>query len=395
MHIALYSHDTMGVGSFCRNLTIARALAQSGLNAKILMLAGAGVTGLYYIPKNVDVLPLPALQKDFSGVYSSSPLTLSLNKRLAMRSSTIARALKSFKPDVFIVDSVPWGVGGELDESFSALCRNTGGMRVVLGVKDIIDDPSAVKTEWARRANFSAIRAYFDEVWMYGDSRFYNAVHEYAFPGDIAAKVKFTGYFNRQGIADMSVADKPRAPTLADLNLPRAKTVLCMVGGGRDGAAIADVFSRVELPGCYNGVIVTGPYMPDDIRNALRERMRHASHWRVIDFHPDPQRLLRDADAVMTMGGYNAISDVLCLNKPTLVIPRVEPCREQLIRARRLAALQLADMCHPSQCTPEALSMWLSGVEERCDVEKLQLNFNGLARLPGLVMGLSRRRVAG
>ena len=385
----------MGLGSFCRNLTIVRALTQSSLNVRILMLTGAGVTGLYHIPKKVDVLPLPVLQKDFSGVYSSSPLTLSLNKLLAMRSSTIARALKSFKPDVFVVDSLPWGVGGELDESFSALCRNTAGMRVVLGVRDIIDDPPAVKTEWARRANFSAIRAYFDEVWVYGDSRFYNTVHEYAFPGDIAAKVKFTGYFDRQGIADMSVADNPRAPTLADLRLPRAKIALCMVGGGRDGAAIADVFSRVELPESYNGVMLTGPCMPDDARNALRERLRHASHWRVIDFHPDPLRLLQDADAVISMGGYNTISELLCLNKPTLVIPRIEPCREQLIRARRLAALQLADMCHPAQCTPEALSMWLSGVEERCDMEKLRLNFNGLVRLPGLVMGLSRRRAAG
>jgi predicted glycosyltransferase len=46
------------------------------------------------------------------------------------------------------------------------------------------------------------------------------------------------------------------------------------------------------------------------------------------------------------MGGYNTISEGPADGRTALVIPRVRPSEEQLIRAKELA-LGLADMLHP------------------------------------------------
>ena len=62
---------------------------------------------------------------------------------------------------------------------------------------------------------------------------------------------------------------------------------------------------------------------------------------------------LAGARGVVTMAGYNTISEVLQTGVPALVVPRVRPSAEQLIRANELVALGLVDMLHPDSITPE------------------------------------------
>jgi len=49
------------------------------------------------------------------------------------------------------------------------------------------------------------------------------------------------------------------------------------------------------------------------------------------------------------MGGYNTFCEILSLDKRALLVPRVNPREEQLIRARRAAELGLVDMLHPDE----------------------------------------------
>jgi predicted glycosyltransferase len=54
----------------------------------------------------------------------------------------------------------------------------------------------------------------------------------------------------------------------------------------------------------------------------------------------------------VAMGGYNTTTELLAARKPALIVPRVEPRVEQLIRTRRLASLGLVEMIHPRDLTP-------------------------------------------
>ena len=49
------------------------------------------------------------------------------------------------------------------------------------------------------------------------------------------------------------------------------------------------------------------------------------------------------------MGGYNTYCEILSFDKPALIVPRVQPREEQLIRARRAAELGLIDMLLPEE----------------------------------------------
>ena len=61
------------------------------------------------------------------------------------------------------------------------------------------------------------------------------------------------------------------------------------------------------------------------------------------------------ADVVVSMGGYNTVCELLTLRKRLIVVPRVRPVQEQLIRAQRMAAGGLLRMVHPDQLTPASL----------------------------------------
>jgi predicted glycosyltransferase len=118
----------------------------------------------------------------------------------------------------------------------------------------------------------------------------------------------------------------------------------------------------------------------------------------VVDFLSEPVELIPHADRVVSMGGYNSVLEVLACRRPLLVVPRVKPRQEQLIRASRLQELGLLEVLRPEALDPEALGQWLEAPQrQRSDVARL--DFKAQQRLPqavGEVLGrpLVPRRIA-
>lgn len=355
LRIALYSHDTVGLGHTRRNLLIAQALTQAYPNATVLMLTGAATSSQFTAPPRVDFLTLPSMTKGEGGAYEAKSLELSLKQLVKLRSRAIWSSLKAFKPDVFVVDNVPKGAVGELERSLKKL-RKKGRTKVVLGLRDILDAPKAVRREWSKAENEAVIAAFYDEVWVYGDPRVCDHAREYGFSAETEAKLRYLGYFD--GRARLGCVGHLEAPPEAAEGAP--KTVLCQVGGGQDGAALALAFARAALPEGTRGVLVTGPYMPEEVRAELETLASQKPGLEVHAFVAEPTELLRRADRVIAMGGYNTTTEVLAYGKPLLMVPRVWPRREQLERAERFAALGLLDYLHPDHLAPELLSRWLA-----------------------------------
>lgn len=378
LRIALYSHDTVGLGHTRRNLLIARALTSAYPNATVLMLTGASTSSQFAAPPRVDFLTLPSMTKGEGGAYESKSLELSLKQLVKLRSRAIWSALKAFKPDVFVVDNVPKGAVGELTRSLTRL-RKKGRAKIVLGLRDILDAPKTVRKEWAKAQNEAAIAEFYDEVWVYGDPRVCDHALEYGFSRKTVAKLRYMGYFDgraRQGAFGLAEGS-PLEPALESV----PDTVLCQVGGGEDGAALALAFAKTTLPEGARGVLVTGPYMPAEVKAELQALAEGNARLELLDFVAEPTELIRCATRVIAMGGYNTTTEVLSYGKPLLMVPRVWPRREQLERAERFAALGLLDYLHPEHLSPELLSRWLSReVAPACASE--QLDFGALAHLP-------------
>ena len=383
--IALYSHDTMGLGHMRRNLTIATALARSELHPIILMIAGAREAATFAMPPGVDCLTLPAFGKQTNGQYRARSLALPVTTLAALRANTIRATLESFQPDVLIVDKVPLGAFQELEPGLTLL-RARGRTRCVLGLRDVLDDPVVAHREWRIGQSDTAICNYYDAVWVYGDPTVYDPVREYGFSHETAVKVRYTGYLDRR--TKNETPEGKDSDLLAELELPPGRLVLCMVGGGQDGYRLADAFARAKLPPGTNSVIVAGPFMPPAARQDLHQIAGSQLRLRVIEFTTEPERLLRLADSVVAMGGYNTVCELLAFEKRTLIVPRVIPRREQLIRAKRLQELSLLDMLHPDDLTPEALAAWLARDKRSGAGLAHRIDFGGLTRLPRLLADL-------
>jgi predicted glycosyltransferase len=97
--------------------------------------------------------------------------------------------------------------------------------------------------------------------------------------------------------------------------------------------------------------VVTGPLMDEESKRAV-EGLSRGLRARVLEFRADMECLIQKAGAVVAMGGYNTTTELLAARKPALIVPRVEPRVEQLIRTRRLASLGLVEMIHPRDLTP-------------------------------------------
>ncbi len=373
--IALYSHDTQGLGHLRRNLLIARSLCANGETPIILLLSGLREASAFAMPMGVDCVTLPSLGKSEDGLYYPRSLGVPMADLIKVRSQALDSVFRSFEPDALIVDKVPRGAFDELLPGLAEL-RAIGRTRTILGLREILDDPATVRREWEAGDYERVIRDYYDRVWIYGDRRVYDPIAEYRIAADIAERVRFTGYLNPKSL-DPPAASLRRAP-----GAPH--TALCVVGGGRDGVPLAEAFLDADLPG--RGILVTGPLMPDEARRRLRGLAAMRPHLEIHGFVTDPCPLLERADAVIAMGGYNTVCELLASRKPALIVPRVRPRTEQLIRATRFAELGCLDVLHPDQLCPAAIGAWLSR-PPRSPVE-CAFDFGGVARLPRLLAEL-------
>lgn len=385
--IALYSHDTQGLGHLRRNLLIASSLVRVTPRPTILLIGGAREVGAFNIPPGVDCLTVPSLSKSETGGYGVRSLDVSLAELVHMRRTAMLAGLRAFDPDLFIVDKVPLGAQDELEPSLEWL-RRRGRAACVLGLREVLDEPAVAKREWARDRCDASIAKFYDQVWVYGDPSIYDTAREYAIHASTSAKIRHTGYLNPLDAAEHTTTGRPTQGD--DMELASGERfVLCAVGGGQDGAELAMAFAQARSPQGVKRVVVTGPFMPSEVRMRLRALAESDATLIVKEFITEPYRLMGRAARIICMGGYNTVCEALAFRCPTLVVPRVKPRQEQWIRAERMRRRGLLDVQHPEALSSESLSAWMARTDHRGpDARAASLRFDGLRRIPALAQEL-------
>jgi predicted glycosyltransferase len=381
--IAFYSYDEHGLGHLRRSIAVAHALSAAE-PASILLIAGAREAALFRLPEGTDTLALPAPSTDFNGDRRGPSIGLDMAGAVRMRARTLRNALAAYEPDVLVVDRLPLGVYDELAESLGILREM--GTRLVLGLREVLDEPAAVRAEWDRAGALGVLRRSYDAIWVYGDPRVFDPAVEYEMPADLRERVRYTGYLDRRAAEPAIRTDL--AARRRQLKLPAGRLALCAVGGGEDGHRLAEAFARATLPAGTTGVVVAGPFMADDERAALHALAGGRHDLRVVDFIADADSLIALADDVVAMGGYNTICEVLSSGARALIVPRAAPSREQLIRARRLSALGAVDMLAPGELSAAGLSTWIAAGGRARRAPQTPIDMGGLRRLPRLLAEL-------
>jgi len=372
--ILLYSHDSFGLGHLRRSLTLAGALSERLPGAGVLIVTGSACATQFHTPRGVEVVKLPGITKDEAGRYVARDLPLPLPELVRLRSRLLLELWRNFRPDLLLVDHKIRGLLGELDPVLQR--AHEGGTRTILGLRDIIDEPEAVRNEWGGPEERRALREFYDHILIYGDPQVLDPRTEYSIP-ELGDQVEFTGYVVR-----------PRQESTLQV-LPRLRrNVLVTVGGGEDG------FDRIRtyLSGLQNAevdwesTIVLGPLIDPSHARQIRHLARSLPHTRVHLFYEDMPRLLREASVVVAMAGYNTVAEIIQSGTPAVLLPRSHPRAEQLLRARRMERLGLVTCLDPA--TPESLVEAVRKAVTSRTKPTYELPFDGATRVAELAAEL-------
>lgn len=341
-NILMYSHDTYGLGHIRRTMAIARHLV--GPQVNILIITGSPIVGRFSFPEGVDFVRIPGMIKKSNTVYIPHSIKVDPKKAISIRKKIITATAKAFDPDLFVVDKVPVGLKGEVLPVLRWFKKCRPDTRIVLGLRDILDDAKSTRAEWKKKKFYDVLRDLYSEVWVYGERSMFDPVTEYGFPEDVAEKCRFTGYIPR------------RVPKLRS-GRRKEKSVVVTIGGGGDGYPVLDTYLRMlEQNGTvhFKTLMITGPFLPGERLDSLAHRARKLNV-RIVPFVKNIEKKLASADLVIGMCGYNTMCEILSLKKPALVIPRDTPRREQLIRAEVFKKHGLIDFIEWGKVSPELL----------------------------------------
>ncbi|GAA3653571.1 glycosyltransferase family protein [Microbacterium marinilacus] len=376
IRIVLYSHDSVGLGHIRRNLALAHALTE-GLHAELdepvtgLLVAGRPEATEFPAPPGWDWLILPGVRHS-SGGYAARTLDVELGALTALRGRAFAATLTALEPDLVIIDRHPLGVDRELEHALHQLRARRPGCAVVLGLRDVLDAPDVARAEWRAAGGARNLRQLFDAVWVFGDPRVHDAVTSGELPPRLRGLARHTGYLStgRAVGAERSAAEP---------------FVLTTVGGGADGLQLALAAAAAEVPEGHAHVVVTGPQMPPADHAAVTAAARPGT--RVVHRVADVLALAQRAAAVVCMGGYNTVSEVMSTATPALVVPRIARRSEQRIRAAALARAGAVDTALPGDIDAETIGAWFSArVGTR--VARSGIDLAGLSEVPRLAAEL-------
>jgi predicted glycosyltransferase len=332
--VLIYSHDTFGLGHLRRCREIAHSMVEHHKDMSVLILSGSPIIGSFDFRARVDFVRVPGVIKLHNGEYTPLNLHIDIGETLAMRSTIIRHTADSFDPDLFLVDKEPLGLRGEVADTLHML--KARGVPIVLGLRDVMDEPGLLGLEWERKNAVPALVDLYDEIWIYGLPQICDPLAGIELPDVVRRKMVYTGYLERRVPSHPS--HLPSRPLL------RGPYLLVTPGGGGDGEGLIDWVLRAyehdrEMP--YPALVVLGPFMQQERQGEFMARAAKLGDVEMITFDAHMETLFEGAVGVVAMGGYNTFCEILSFDKPSIIVPRTAPRLEQFIRASRAQELGL------------------------------------------------------
>jgi predicted glycosyltransferase len=394
VNIMFYCHDSYGLGHLRRTLTLARYLRASAPAINQLIVTGSPLAHDLLLPEDGDYVKLPSVVKTGRDEYAARSLPLPFERISRMRAEIVESAARNVRPGAFLVDHAPAGLKGEVIPALREL-RRSSDTRLILGLRDVVDEAPRVRASWRREGVYELLEDVYDLVLVYGDPRVYDVVSEYRLSPRVARKTRYVGYLARS-------SHRPPDQVRRALGLRTGKLVVATVGGGGDGVELLEAVLKglQQSNGGFETLVVAGPLMSAEARERLAKLADSCPLVRLVSFVDDLQSTIAAADVVVSMGGYNSICEILSAERPAVIVPRVAPRQEQLIRAEALSERGVVRTIHPDNLTPARIIAEVEDLLGQTSGRANGLNLNGLpaataeleVALHEAAHGASRRR---
>ena len=340
LKMMFYSHNTRGLGHAARTLSLIWAIHERMPDASVLWCSGATSNLFPLLPPNADLVKLPsysATEREGGIDLFPARLQVPIPYIHAMREEILAATARAFRPNVLVVDYMPLGKQKEMETAIR-LVRAMPDRLICLGMREIIDDiPTTQKA--IRRSFREAILAYFDRVFIYGDTHVFDTIQEYGIPEEINRICAHVGY-----VVNRHISWGDPAQVRANVGCQESeRLVVANFGGGRNAGEIVQKvllawkeLTSVHVDHEFRLVIVLGPYFDQDQSAAVKAQAAELESVMILDVVPFLVKLINAADLFIGTSSYNLSAELLATETPAVLIPRTSVDSEQMMRAQAL-----------------------------------------------------------
>ena len=396
MRLLVYSHDAFGLGNIRRMLAICEHLLSEIPELSILLLSGSPMLQGFRLPKGLDYIKLPCLNRGETGEIAVKYLGMGVEETVKLRSELILSAAIVFQPDIFLVDKKPYGLKNELRGTLNYLKTALPETKLVLLLRDILDCPEKTIAEWQKNENYAAIEEFYHQVQIVGSPEIFDTAKEYKFPPTITEKVKYCGYIRHQP------GRKSQTRIRQELQMScQEYLVLVTPGGGEDGYELVNTYLQALsiLPEKYRikSLAICGSEMPQAQKQLIERAAENNPQVCIGEFTDDLMSYMSAANVVVSMAGYNTVCEILSAGKPAVIVPRSQPSKEQSIRAERMAGLNYFQAIAPNNLNSESLmNALLNQLSNQLEPQQklhFDLDMNGLSRVRDCLLQLMSQTV--
>lgn len=329
--ILFYVQHLLGIGHLRRATTIARALDATGMKV-VFVSGGRPVPGLDIgAARLVQLPPLQSRDEHFSGLVDAAGQAVDETWKAA-RAGQLLDLFHSVRPRLLVTEMFPLGrrqMRFELLPLLQAAAQRTPRPAIVCSVRDILNEQrSTAKTRWMTET----LDRYFDRILVHGDPAITTLDRSFPEILTVTPEVTYTGYV---------VTEPPRRDEAAPQSRPEhEREVLVSAGGGRVAGPLIKAALAARPIGPLSAApwrILVGEHVPDADLDALS---RQAPGGVTVErSRPDFQNLLARCRLSISQAGYNTVMEVLCSQRPAVVVPfAADGETEQSRRAELLAA---------------------------------------------------------
>jgi predicted glycosyltransferase len=368
--ILFYAHALLGVGHVKRSALLAEALTTQHGASCHLVGCQRGLHGTA-VPAGLETLALPDWPEQ--GAPDAGHVC-------RQRTELIRGSVEAFDPDVFVVDHLFLGLGGELLPLLQGVAQRPDAMRLVIGLPY---GPRAGVTGPRNRRIRDAMARY-EVALCYTDARCEQPAEDFERHGfPIPSSRRYVGYVVPPGQLE--------SLTAAEASAAQPPLVVALAGGGSTGPGLFALLLSALGPQLESGRVrvrlVLGPLYgvgndPAPLRRAGVEVLERASL----------EKALSGASAVVSRCGYNNAYALIKTGLPTVFCPFDDPSSDQIQRAEALSRLDRVWAVAERAGEGEMLAVVTAALEAGRGVPEDAIDCEGAAQGAAELVRIARSR---
>jgi predicted glycosyltransferase len=373
--VFFYVQHLLGIGHLKRAATLARALAEAGLE---VTLASGGLPVAGMAPPGVRLVQLPpasAADMTFKKLLDESGREIDADWILRRTAATHAAFLAS-DPDIMVLELFPfgrWQMAFELQSLLELALKRRRRPVVVCSVRDLLSRKRAAR----EREIASIVERYIDHVVVHADPSVIRLEQTFSLASRIAARIEYTGY-----VVD-SFPEK-------EASSAGAGEVIVSAGGGAVGEALLDAAMHARhLTSLKDRTwrVLAGNNLDDEAYTRLGRLAAESGGGMVLErSRADFVTLLANCELSVSQAGYNTLMEAMSVRARAVVVPFAGAAEtEQTLRARCFAERGLVEMLEESALTPAALAAAIDRAAARPKPTPDALDLDGARKSAALI----------